>query len=49
MEYEIYCGARILMDPEEAEDMKEKLVTQNASMCRGIKIESIFWLSADRG
>lgn len=37
----------VKMNLEKAEDMKEKLVTtQNASMCTGMKIESIFWLSA---
>ncbi len=30
---------------EKPEETKEKIVTQNASMCAGIKIESIFWLS----
>ncbi len=33
------------MDLEKAEDMKEKLVTQNASICKGMKVESIFWSS----
>ncbi len=31
---------------EKAEETKEKIVAQNASMCAGMKIESIFWLSA---
>ena len=34
------------MDFEKMEKTKEKLVTQNASMCTGIKIESLFWLSS---
>ncbi len=27
---------------------QEKIVTQNASMCTGMKIESIFWLSTSK-
>ena len=34
------------MDFEKMEETKEKLVTQNASMCTGMKIESLFWLSS---
>ena len=33
------------IDLEKMEETKEKIVTQNASMCTGMKIESIFWLS----
>ena len=33
------------IDQEKMEETKEKIVTQNASMCTGMKIESIFWLS----
>lgn len=33
------------MDLGKMEEMKEKLTTQNASMCTGMRIESIFWLS----
>ncbi len=34
------------IDLEKAEETKEKIVMQNASICTGITIESIFWLSA---
>ena len=30
------------IDLEKMEETKEKIVTQNASMCTGMKIESIF-------
>lgn len=30
---------------EKVEKIKEKIITQNASMCTGMKIESSFWLS----
>ncbi len=33
------------IDLEKAEETKEKIVMQNASMCAVMKIESIFWLS----
>lgn len=33
-------------DLEKVKEMKEKLVTQNASMCTGKKIESLFWLTS---
>lgn len=32
------------IDFEKIEETKEKLMTQNASICRNIKIESLFWL-----
>ena len=34
------------IDLEKVEEVKEKIAAQNASMCAGMKIESIFWLSA---
>ena len=34
------------IDLEKADETKEKIITQNASMCTGMKIESIFWLSS---
>lgn len=36
------------IDLEKSEETKEKLVTQNASMCTGMKIESLFWLSSSK-
>ena len=33
------------IDLEKMEETKEKVVTQNAGMCMGMKIGSIFWLS----
>lgn len=33
------------IDLEKMEEIKEKIVTQNASMCMEMKIKSIFWLS----
>lgn len=36
------------IDLEKVEETKEKIATQNASMCAGMKIESIFWLSASK-
>lgn len=33
------------IDLEKMKKTKKKLVTQNASMCAGMKIESLFWLS----
>ncbi len=33
---------------EKPEKTKEKIVTQNASICTGMKIESIFWLSTSK-
>ena len=36
----------VKMDLEKIEEMKEKLVTQNARMCTGMKIESLFWLTS---
>ena len=35
------------IDLEKAEETKEKIVTQNASMCAGMKVESIFWLCVE--
>ncbi len=32
------------IDMEKPEETKEKMITQNDSICAGIKIESIFWL-----
>lgn len=34
------------IDFKKIEGTKKKLVTQNASMCTGIKIKSLFWLSS---
>lgn len=36
------------IDLEKVEETKEKIVTENASMCAGMKVESIFWLSAPK-
>ncbi len=36
------------IDFKKIEETKEKLVTHNASMCIGIKIESLFWLSSSK-
>ncbi len=36
------------IDLEKVEETKEKIVTQNASMCAGMKVESIFWPSAPK-
>lgn len=33
------------IDLEKMKETKEKIVTQNASMCTEMKIENIFWLS----
>lgn len=32
------------IDLVKIEETKKKIVTQNVSMCKAIKIESIFWL-----
>lgn len=34
------------IDLEKVEEKKEKIVPENASICTGMKIEGIFWLSA---
>ena len=34
------------MDFEKIEETKEKLLTENASICTGIKIKNLFWLSS---
>ena len=34
------------IDLEKVEETKDKIITQNAGMCTGMKIESIFWLSS---
>ena len=34
------------IDLEKANETKEKIIMQNASMCAGMKIESLFWLSS---
>ena len=36
------------IDIETPKDTKEKIVTQNASICVGMKIERIFWLSTSK-
>ncbi len=36
------------IDLEKMEETKEKLVTQNASMCAGMKIKNFFWLSSTK-
>lgn len=36
----------VKMNFEKMEETKKKVVTQNASMCIGMKIESLFWLSS---
>ncbi len=37
------CTAKI--DFKKIKEIDKKLVTQNASICKGIRIESIFWMS----
>ena len=36
------------IDMEKSEETKEKIITQNASIYAGMKIESIFWLSISK-
>ncbi len=36
------------IDMEKPEETNEKIVTENASICAGMRIESIFWLSTSK-
>ncbi len=36
------------IDIEKPEETKKKIITQNVSICAGMKIESIFWLSTSK-